>query len=247
MASPAANRRYRMINSSRHCAAEGCDKFRRRASRYCVLHEKHVRLYGATGAGRIPEATLEEYRFKFSAFIDRHSETPQVRAAVQLCGDLIQHGLPQELPKWRVKQLTRYRGDVDKRLLDLKALHVTGREILDAAGGVWLLSRSDPRILPDDVRLTYRLGLEVLKTRPFPHKITTHGNDRIDVPKGLPRKAIGDYLRRHLGVFFTRVVEGLDAEVQAVIDREKMLATKFDPTPDATTSIVTTNHEGSTP
>ena len=99
------------------------------------------------------------------------------------------------------------------------------------------MSRDDPRILPDDVRLTYRLGVEVMKTRPYPRRITTHGNDRTDVPGGLPRKAIGDYLRRHLGVFFTRVVEGLDAEVQAVIDQEKTLATKFNVTTTTPTTI----------
>ena len=237
MASPAANRRYRMINSSRHCAAEGCTKFRRRSSRHCEVHERHVRLFGHPFAGRIPEATLEEYRFKFSRFIDRHQDTPQVIAAVQLCADLIEHGLPQTLPKWRVKQLLRYRGDVDKRLLDLKALHVTGREVLNASGGAWLMSRSDPRLCPDDVRLTFRMGIEVLKTRPYPRKITTHGNDRTDVPGGLPRKAIGDYLRRHLGVFFIRVVEGLDAEVRHEIEQEKTLATKFDVTTTTPTTI----------
>ncbi len=237
MATPAAIRRHRIINSTRHCFAEGCTKFRRRSSRHCTIHEKHVRLFGHPFAGRIPETTLEEYRFKFSAFIDRHQDTPQVIAAVQLCADLIQHGLPQELPKWRVKQLLRYRGDVDRRLLDLKALHVTGREVLNATGGVWLMSRLDPRILPDDVRLTYRLGLEVLKTRPFPHRLTANGNEKVDVPGGLPRKAIGDYLRRHLGVFLTRVVEGLDAEVRHEIEQEKTLATKFDVTTINSTTI----------
>ena len=88
MATPAAIRNHRIINSTRYCSAEGCTKFRRRSSRHCEVHERHVRLFGHPLAGRILEATLEEYRFKFSAFIDRHQDTPQVIAAVQLCDDL---------------------------------------------------------------------------------------------------------------------------------------------------------------
>ncbi len=45
------------------------------------------------------------------------------------------------------------------------------------------------------------------------------------------------YLRRHLGVFLTRVVEGLDAEVRHEIEQEKTLATKFDVTTINPTTI----------
>ena len=102
MATQAEQRRYRTVNETRKCAAQGCEKFRRRSARLCTLHERHQRHFGHPLAGQIPLATLEAYRFRFAQFVDRHRDTPQVVAAIQLCDDLIEHGLPHDMPKRRL-------------------------------------------------------------------------------------------------------------------------------------------------
>ena len=235
MATAADQRRYRTVNQTRRCAAEGCNLFRRRSARLCTLHERHQRHFGHPLAGQIPLATLEAYRFKFAQFIDRHRDTPQARAAIQLCDDMIQHGLPQDVPQWRVKQMAWKRGDVDKRLDDLKQLGVSGREILDRVGGAFLLSRLDPRTLPDDIRLTFRIGMEVLKVRAYPWRDMVSGGTKRDVPGGLVRRVLGSYLRRHLAVFALRVEQGIAAEAKAIVDQAETLATEFAPSTPAPT------------
>ena len=228
--------RFRTINQTRICFAEGCDKFRCRTARFCTNHNRANLLHGHPLAKHIRLPVLDYHRFKFDQFIGRHIDTDQVKLAIDFCTDLIQQGLPHEVPKWRVKQMYWTRGDVDKRLADLKGLDVTGREVLAAAGGAWLLSKREPRLLPDDNRLTYRMATEIFKVRRYPVKLTSQGNEKPSPPGTMPRRAIGKYVRRHLGVFFERCVQGIDAEAQHAIDQEQTLSTEFDvtttPTPE---------------
>lgn len=233
MASPAANRRYRMINSSRHCAAEGCTKFRRRAARFCLLHERHQRWYGHWSAGAIPLATLRRHRDDFDDFIRKHRDTEQVQAATQVCQDLIDYGVPTEkLSKYKAGQYER--GHVHTKIRDLRDQAVEGAEVLSVAGGAWLLARFEPRVLGDDVRLDFRMGLEVLKLRPTRYRINMNGKEVRATVGGLPRRAIGSHLRCKLGVFFQRVVQGIADEQQAAVDHAALLATRFDPGHDST-------------
>ena len=227
---PAQFARFRIINETRHCLAEGCNKFRKRTSRFCNTHTRTNTFWGHPLAKHIPTPTLDLYRFMFDQFVGRHADTEQVKLALELCTRLIQEGLPQDLPKWRVKQMYWTRGDVDHRLEDLKALDVTGREVLVAAGGAWLLARREPRLLQDDMRLTYRLGAEIFKTRQFPVRLTSHGNLKPHPPGTMPRRSVGKYIRRHLGVFFERVCQGIDAEQQHAIDQDATLSSEFNVT-----------------
>ena len=234
VSTPAQFARFRTINQTRICFAEGCTKFRHRTARYCNKHNRINLLYGHPLAKHIGLPTLDYHRFKFDQFIGRHADTEQVQIALDFCTDLIQLGLPDETPKWRQKQYYWTRGDVDNRLRDLKDLEVTGREVLAAAGGAWLLCKRDPRLLPDDARLTYRIGTEILKTRRYPRVVTSHGNEKPRAPGTMPRRAIGKYVRRHLGVFFERCAQGIDAEVQHAIDQEQTLSAEFDVTTPST-------------
>ena len=247
MATAASHRRYLTINRSRLCSAKGCTKHRRRTSRFCTNHERHQRWYGHPFAGAIPLATLRRHRDDFEEFIRKHRDTPQVIAATQVCQDLIDWGVPTDkLSKWRADQYERF--NVQGKIRDLKDQEVDGREVLGAAGGVWLLAHFEPRELSDDVRLDYRIGLEVLKLRPTRYRLKLNGKgEKRAVVGGLPRRAIGQHLRRRLGMFFARVIEGIAADQQATADHEALLATQFDPTHDATINPNHQPNEGSTP
>ncbi len=219
--SAAAQRRHRFINPTRHCSAPGCTRHRRRSSRYCRTHERRARLYGHPLGGQIDRKLVASYRQEFTDFIDRHADTPQVEAAVVLMSDSIQHGLP-------------YRSDsgADFRLRHLRDEGVTGKEALEILGGVWLLSYREPRALPDDVRLTYHLGLALIKARPYPqrlYKSPTAGKmlSRSMFPGSLARRAIGEFVRRRLGVFFMRCIEAMNAEDRQDQERVQTLAAPF--------------------
>ena len=233
--SKAAERRHRLINPHRHCSAPGCTRHRRRSSRYCRTHERRARLYGHPQGGQIDRKMLHSYRQQMADFLDTHADTPQVKAAVALLDDMLNYGLPKELPAWRHAQHSQ--SDVVSRIRDLRDQGVTGRELLEIVGGVWLLAHDEPRTLPDDIRLTYRLGLEVMKSRTLPkrlHNSPTAGGmlSRTSHPGSLPRKAIGGFVRRRLGVFFMRVIEALDAEDRYALKQAQTLAAPFIPTPD---------------
>ncbi len=219
--SAAAQRRHRFINPTRHCGAPGCTRHRRRSSRYCRTHERRARLYGHPMGGQIDRKLIASYRQEFTDFIDRHADTPQVKAAVELMSDSIQRGLP-------------YRSDpgADFRLRHLRDEGVTGKEALEIVGGVWLLSYREPRALPDDARLTYHLGLALIKARPYPqrlYKSPTAGKmlSRSMFPGSLARRAIGEFVRRRLGVFFMRCIEAMNAEDRQDQERAQTLATPF--------------------
>ncbi len=222
--SAAAQRRHRFINPTRHCGAPGCTRHRLRSSRYCRTHERKARLYGHPMGGQIDRKLIASYRQEFADFISRKSDTPQVKAAVALMSDVIQCGLPY-----------RSNPGADFRLRHLRDHGVTGREALEIVGGVWLLSRREHRSLPDDDRLTYHLALSLFRARPYPQRVSfARGQERThDLPPGShARRAVGEYIRRRLGVFFMRCIEAMNAEDRYALAQAQSLAAPFIPTSD---------------
>ncbi len=219
--SRSSNRRHRRANPFLTCSAPGCSTHRRHTSRYCRRHEYRVRLYGHPMGGKIDRKLIALYRQEFTDFIDRYADTPQVEAAVALMSDSIQRGLPN-----------RSDPGADFRLRHLRDEGVTGKEALEIVGGVWLLSYREPRALPDDVRLTYHLGLALIKARPYPQRLynsPTAGKmlSRSMFPGSLARRAIGEFVRRRLGVFFMRCIEAMNAEDRQDQERAQTLAAPF--------------------
>ena len=207
-----------------------------------MIHERHHLWYGHPLAGGLPRATLRLHREAFQDFIRAHRGEPQIEAATKVCQDMIDHGIPDDGKPSKYRQSKYERFNVAGRIRALKDQQVTGKEVLAAAGGAWLLSYYEPRVLPDDGRLDYRMGIEVFKTRPMIYRVKLYGKgEKKDVIGGYPRKAVGQYLRRQLAVFFTRVIQGIAADQQAVVDHEALLAQEF------TTAIPVTPDKGTSP
>ncbi len=98
---------------------------------------------------------------------------------------------------------------------------------------MWLLSRREHRSLPDDDRLTYHLGLSLFRIRPYPQRVSfARGKERTHYlpPGSYARRAVGEYIRRRLGVFFMRVIEAMDAEDRYALEQAQTLAAPFIPT-----------------
>ncbi len=221
--SRASNYRHRRTNRFLGCSAPGCSTHRRHTSQFCRRHEYRRRLYGHCLGGKIDRKLVASYRQEFADFISRKSDTPQVKAAVALMSDLIQCGLPY-----------RSAPGAYFRLRHLRDQGMTGREALEIVGGVWLLSRREHRSLPDDDRLTYHLGLSLFRARPYPQRVSfARGKERTHYlpPGSHARRAVGEYIRRRLGVFFMRVIEALDAEDRYALAQAETLATPFITTP----------------
>ncbi len=224
--SRASQRSHRRASPLRTCSAPGCSTHRRQSSQFCRRHEYHLRMYGHPFGGKIHPKLIAGYRQEFAEFIAREFDTPQVKVAVTVISDLIQSGLPYGSAPV-----------VDFQLRHLRDQGVTGKEGLEFIGGVWLLSRREQRSLPDDDRLTYYLGLSLFKTRPYPQRVSfARGQERTHYlpPGSHARRAVGEYIRRRLGVFFMRCIEAMNVEDRYALEQSQTLAAPFIP---STTTI----------
>jgi hypothetical protein len=205
-------------NQQLPCSVTGCTTRRRRSAAYCHRHEVKARYTGHPLGRSLTKRELAPFRRQMAAFIDQHSEAPQIAAAVQLLDELLEHR-------------HHLRGSpTSGHLLRLKADGLTGREALQVVGSVMLLSYHHPRLLPDDRRLTYALGYELLKARTLPQKFMLspiRQDQHSIIPGGEPRRVLGEWVRSRLGVFFLRVVEALDQEHHRCVRTAQTLATPF--------------------
>jgi hypothetical protein len=111
-----------------------------------------------------------------------------------------------------------YGGDVEAMAKDV---------LVVASALVWYSSRFRHR-LPDDQRLTLMIGYHVLALARFSQREVWAGGEPVSrntlSPGGPPRREIGEFLRSRLGVYFVKLVEGVEADL---IAREKAKAAKL--------------------
>jgi len=207
---------WRPRNKARPCAITGCHRRRRHTSKFCRPHERRVYLYGHHAGRYISKQDIASYRRKLSSFLDRYAETPQVTTAL---------GVVEEL----LRSPSSHASNASSRLSALVSDGVSARDVLEVAGAVWMYSWSRRGALPDDARLTYQLGYSVLSLRPLPqrarHRPAPWGQPTETVktitPGGPARRAVGEFLRTRLGIFYTRVIEALAAESKLVTARQE--------------------------
>ena len=213
--------RFRRENKFQICGVPGCTTHRHNTSRYCRSHERRKSNYGDPLGSRVDSKEIAFYREQFSEFLTAHTATPQVQTALGVMDTLIQSGHPTAPLK----------SGVNIRLQHLCDEGVTAREALEAVGGIWLLSKREPAMLPDKGnRLTHYLGLVLFKLRPAMKRLSfSNGKPKTSYlpPGSQARFAVGDYVRRNLGVFFIRVIEALDAQEARLRERAEIMMSPF--------------------
>jgi hypothetical protein len=209
----------RAYNQNRQlkCAVEWCKKKRRGLARHCTTHENNLKRNGHVKAWSIRQRAFKPYQARVAVFLQEHGSEPVVRQAERWLAGLIASGgrdLVEESSRQTRGRASSTLSDFLKRLC---AKEVSGRELLERVGAVWLLSWREPLSLPDDDRLTFALAKSIIYTRPLRGRFM--GTDkkgrrkhRAPRPQGATLQALGGHLREHLGAFAAYLVAGLEVQ-----------------------------------
>jgi hypothetical protein len=161
---------------------------------------------------------LRLYRAQVATFLDQHAAAPQVMAAVALLDDYL-----------RRRGFGTYGSPLYDHINRLALDGLTGRELLEVVGSVFLFAYYFPKSLPDDRRLTYTLGYSVITAKPLPvrHYGDRTGKLKASKVSGEPRRVVGEFIRSALGVFFLRVTEKFEADYRRTVATNLTLAEPF--------------------
>ena len=111
----------------------------------------------------------------------------------------------------------------------------TGKVLLEALAGPFMLSLADPHALPDDARLTVLLAKKAMSSWRRGRGGSTSSRDNA-APQGRLRQpartyaTIGGLLRQYLGAFFYQVHARLTEDAQQLQDFNMQLRTPFETT-----------------
>ena len=244
-------------NRQKPCTAPGCRKFRRRTSAWCRGHERRVHVWGHPDGKVITKKTLAPYRTAVARFLDQHIAAGHSSTILAL--SIIQEFLQAEAAKGRASTYTtapptqlphpRKRTRAYPACLRLSSIlrdtygddvEAMARDVLVVAASVWWFSARHRHRLPDDQRLTLMIGYHVLALARFPRREIWGGGELVRTntlsPGGPQRREVGEFLRSRLGVFFGKLVEGVEAytvaqaEAKATkqVDQRQTLAAAFE-------------------
>lgn len=193
------------------CRVQSCMVGRASVSPFCDRHAKAVERYGhPEGRALNPKRDYGVERELVASFLARHSQHAGVMSALKWIEKWLEEAnLGQDVP-----------GRAEMQRLHANA--VSPLAILTEASALFLLSRWNPRRLPDDERLTFAIGIRVLSLAPRERRFGTL--------KGQPRlhcKAIGKVARREVGRRIRLTLAALLANVASAIQAEDEAAKKF--------------------
>jgi hypothetical protein len=182
-------------------------------SAYCANHARKLAYYGHVEGRLIAKNAYASYVKLARKLLKKLDGHPALTAAVETMTALLVPGEEPTAPK-PLKFNARWLLWRELRRLD----GVQPRDALATVLGVWLLSFHHPRILPDDVRLTYALAQAVLRMRPlavatshYDYETDTVDNRHRPIP-GLACGLLGRRIRTELAPFLGNVTAALEAE-----------------------------------
>ena len=205
-------------NTRHKCKAISCNNPRFNLSGYCKSHFKKANLYGDP-YGKSLRSSEYSKEFKdvseiITSNID-HIATQTVLKFIQSWLDRASSGQPCVMAR-EIARLAR---------ADVSAL-----DILLEASAIFLFSQRNPKSLPDDVRLSYQIGIAILRLAEQFTYTTSNGTKAHRKPSGTDRKAIGKYLRESLGLFLFNVTAAINRHEQEERDFREKLWTPLDST-----------------
>lgn len=194
-----------------------CGSNRYRLGRWCRRHSRRLQRNGHPEALRLKSPEYRGERETARRFISQHVEHPAVKAAV----------------KWATRWLeAAAAGEKVPAASELKRLRtdgIAGRQIVEEALSVWLVSRWRPSRLPDDMRLTFALGNAVLFLSPRRKRYSARGIAWYSDLGSKIRREAGEHVRRTLGIFCVNAAVALEAEQQAARNEHRDLREPFQP------------------
>jgi hypothetical protein len=211
-------------NRRRPCDLPGCRYRRSFTSRWCCNHADNLRQYGHPLARHIFRREYEGHVKYARRFLTRHAQHPAVIAALEVVDGLLQ---PGHQPA--VRRLSEHY-QLWKELVRLERERLQPREVLDVILGLFLFSCHNPRVLPDDQRLTYALANAVFRCRPLYSRKQWTGTEVKSIPQppgALAVGLLGNRLRDALAPFVGNVLHALEVEYRAEERKARQLKVPF--------------------
>lgn len=216
---------FTIRNITRQCTVDGCNAPRHGLGRLCRLHRGRATRNGHPLASTIKVAVLGPRLARMTRFIAEHRDTAQVQMALAVTEEFLREGV----------YVSGSRGstaaDVRRELRRLTDQGVTPEDALAVIGAVWLVSVQDPRHLPNDDRLSFALANRLLKMRPYHFTAGYHGGKRVKVVRHFPGayvyRALGSFIRDHLGLFLMNVAAAVEAEDSQQAHAQAVMARPF--------------------
>jgi hypothetical protein len=177
----------------RPCSAEGCSQLSVGFSRYCAKHLRRNTTHGHTHGRAIRPFELKPHHTLAVHLLSTYRSRADVAAAL----------------RWLDKMLTSCsQPDARAELDRLRREGVTADDLFTASLTVWAFHREWPQSLPDDARLTFAIGRNIVKLRtkrqvrsPNTFKLQSAGTSN----KAL--RHIGLLIRECLPLLFNRLIE----------------------------------------
>ena len=205
-------------NTRHKCKAIACNNPRYNLSGYCKAHFKKNDLYGDPNGKSLRKS---EYRKEFEE-------------VSEIITSNINHIATQTVLKFIQSWLDRSSSNqpcvMASEIARLARADVSALDLLLEASAIFLFSQRNPKSLPDDVRLSYQIGIAILRLAEQFTYTASNGNKAHRKPSGTDRKAIGKYLRESIGLFHFNVTAAINKRDQDEQDFREKLWTPLDST-----------------
>lgn len=178
---------------------------------------------------RLPhqEKDLAPFLKSVKRFFRKHKEHPAIVESIKV------------LDEWLYEGVILASNGGGKACQELRRLYdsgIRGKDVLEVAGAVWLMSHHLPAMIPDDERLTFALSRAILQTCPQTERITgfssTGEAKRSHNRAGATvHRVVGQFIRDSIGIVYYRMFEAMardtEREKQQRQDRKHRLRMPF--------------------
>lgn len=197
---------YQAENARKTCNVPACSKPRHNMGHYCRAHAGVRQFLGHAEARNITRRMTDGYEQRWQDFLERFPDHPAIKAGSQFLNALLAD--PKRFTRNQV---------IRDRVTGAWLRGARGPEMLQILAGVYLLSRYEPRVLPDDDRLRFLLAKRFISTWRKGRKHTTSSRDNAVKQNKLKRptttyRELGQLLHSYLGVLMDRVGERMDKD-----------------------------------
>lgn len=237
--SPSDNWQYWVSrNTGNPCKVDGCPYPRHRIGHYCKAHGALNNRFGHPLGRTIHRMEYEMETLEVKEFLTMHSEHPGVLAALQWIDDWMESYVSSD-PRLRKQDPPGI--DLMRRM---KAYGVTPLDVLTTVASLWLYSTRRPSKLPDDIRLTYAIGIALHKLVPA-EKLTDwrtgktrHASRKTPVVRG-----VGLRIRDTVGALLINIATSINTRVNVKEKLKLTMAAPFDESTISQTYILNTTEK----
>lgn len=194
-------------NELKQCNARGCTRRRNGYSAHCSYHNRKKWEYGWTEGRRIYPKEYEHEAERVRVIITNNADHPGIQAGINF------------FQSWIDAAITGQRVLGAPYFQRLAEEGITGEDLLIECAGLYLYSRENPTTLPDDLPLTYALGISVLTKSKNTRGCSTSAHLKADV-----RRKVGQTIRERIGLLFLNIASTLEQRRKEAEEKRRSMA-----------------------